>query len=101
MSRDFSPDFVDTLIVAIDRRRKERQAREAFAGAYRDALRVLTSEQIAEVIASVDQDRAAAAQRKSYLTIRRDVPRETATEEVAELLRSGFSAIGHEEQEQE
>ncbi len=96
MSRQFSPEFIDTLIVAIDRRRTELRAREAFANAYRDALRVLTPEQASEVIALVGRTYVAALERKSLLKIRRDVPREAATEEMAELLRAGFAEAARE-----
>lgn len=101
MTCDFSQEFIDALILAVDRRRTELRAREAFANAYRDALRVLTPEQASEVIALVGRTYVAALERKSLLKVRRGVPREAATEEMAELLRAGFAEAAHEGRDQE
>lgn len=101
MSRNFSSEFIDSLIVAIDRRRTEQRARDTLALAYREALRVLTPEQASEVIEPLSRNHVSDAQRKTYLNIRRDVPRAAATEGMAELLRAGFAEADREGRDQE
>jgi len=117
--RDFSPEFLDALIEAIDRRRSERQASHGVAEtsqrlpspdrlmeqeakhslmvAYRNARRVLSSAQVKVVVDTAEHRIARREFSRMRLNLSRPVPRLSA-QELVEIYQSVF-ARGLPEQE--